>query len=187
VDHCIATKDDARLELALPVVTALAYHIQSSYNDLLFSIQAEEEERLFGGDGDREDRVWREEERMDKELVISEMLKLAVNLDYADEIGRRKMFTLVRESSFGFARSLLMRFPLAGDMISQDSLPENLVAKCLDVLRILSANERDLIRVVVEVVHDLRDPSDPEDDVAVSRSSELFPGERNANVILTHL
>jgi hypothetical protein len=61
-------------------------------------------------------------------------------------------------------------------MISQDILPENLVARCLDVLRTLSANERDLIRVVVEVVHDLRDPSDPEDDVPVSYAIDLtFP------------
>ena len=57
----------------------------------------------------------------------------------------------------------------AGDMIGQDALPENLVARCLDVLRILSPNERDLIRVVVEVVHELRDTSDPEEDIVVSR------------------
>jgi len=50
-------------------------------------------------------------------------------------------------------------------MISQESLPENLVAKCLIVLRILSANEHDLIRVVVKVVHDLRDTSDPDDNM----------------------
>lgn len=47
-------------------------------------------------------------------------------------------------------------------MISQDCLPEGLVARCLDVLRVLSPNERDLIRVVVEVVHELRDPGEPE-------------------------
>jgi condensin complex subunit 3 len=32
------------------------------------------------------------------EFVIGEMLRLAVHLDYADEIGRRKMFALVRTS-----------------------------------------------------------------------------------------
>ena len=45
-------------------------------------------------------------------------------------------------------------------MISQDVLPEGLVARCLDVLRTLSPNERDLIRVVVEVIHTLRDPDE---------------------------
>lgn len=53
-------------------------------------------------------------------------------------------------------------------MVSQEVLPEPLVGRCLDVLRTLSANERDLIRVVVEVIHDLRDPNDPDDEVAVS-------------------
>ena len=63
-----------------------------------------------------------------------------------------------------------------GDMISQDALPENLVSRCLDVLRTLSANERDLIRVVVEVVHDLRDPSDlDEDPPPVSISNFVDP------------
>ena len=52
-------------------------------------------------------------------------------------------------------------------MIGQDALPENLVARCLDVLRILSPNERDLIRVVVEVVHELRDTSDSEEYITV--------------------
>jgi condensin complex subunit 3 len=52
-------------------------------------------------------------------------------------------------------------------MISQEVLPEPLVSRCLDVLRTLSANERDLIRVVVEVVHDLRDPADSDEENAV--------------------
>jgi condensin complex subunit 3 len=52
-------------------------------------------------------------------------------------------------------------------MISQELLPEPLIAQCLDVLRILSANERDLIRVVVEVIHDLRDTNDSDDDFPV--------------------
>ncbi len=54
-------------------------------------------------------------------------------------------------------------------MTSQNILPEGLVERCLDVLRKLSPNERDLIRVVVEVVHELRDNSD-EDDLVVSDS-----------------
>lgn len=100
-DHCVATKDNVKLESALPVVTALAFKIQSSYNELLAAIQAEEEEELLraGIEDEEEDerRAKREEEIMDKEFVIGEMLKLSVNLDYADEIGRRKMFQLVRK------------------------------------------------------------------------------------------
>lgn len=97
VQHCIATSSTERLESALPVVTALAFRIQSTYNDLLELIQAEEEDQLLGVDD--EERVNREEERCDKEFVMGEMCMLAVRLDYSDEIGRRKMFQLVRKCS----------------------------------------------------------------------------------------
>lgn len=46
---------------------------------------------------DETERLRREDARNDKESVITELLKLAVHLDYSDEIGRRKMFQLVRE------------------------------------------------------------------------------------------
>ena len=36
------------------------------------------------------------------------------------------------------------------------------MARCLDVLRVLSPNERDLIRLIVEIVHEIRDEAIPE-------------------------
>jgi condensin complex subunit 3 len=83
-------------------VTALAFRIQLGYNALLEDIQAEEERVERGEVGLDEARQRREDERMDGEFVIGEMLKLAVDLDYADEIGRRKMFQLVRKCFFFF-------------------------------------------------------------------------------------
>lgn len=185
VDHCIATKDDARLESSLPVVTALAFRIQATYNDLLQLFQQEEEDQLLRGGMDdpeeEEERARKEERRIDMEFVIGEMLKLAANLDYADEIGRRKMFQLVRESDFPSVCSyeLKQMTDRAGDMISHDVLPESLVPRCLDVLRVLSPNERDLIRVVVEVIHELRDPSEPEEESVSRLWSLLIPFPAN--------
>ncbi|EPS97881.1 hypothetical protein FOMPIDRAFT_114936 [Fomitopsis schrenkii] len=97
VDHCVAQKDDARLENVLPVVTSLAFRIQAAYNDLLELIREHEADRLLreGMEDEDEERARREEELLDGEFVIGELLRLAVNLDYADEIGRRKMFQLV--------------------------------------------------------------------------------------------
>ncbi|KAA1474990.1 ARM repeat-containing protein [Dentipellis sp. KUC8613] len=146
VDYCVTNKDNTRLENVLPVVTALAFRIQSAYNDLEEQLEADEQDRMLRGADEEDQDASKEEERMGREFVISEMLKLAVNLDYADEIGRRKMFQLIRV------------------MVAQESLPENLVARCLDVLRVLSPNERELIRIVVEVVHELRDPAETEED-----------------------
>ncbi|CAL1698734.1 unnamed protein product [Somion occarium] len=170
VDHCVATKDDVRLESALPVVTMLAFKIQEAYNDLnAFLADQTMDDFLKEGIEDEEEderRQMVEEERTDREFVIGEMLKLSVNLDYADEIGRRKMFQLVK------------------DMISEEDLPESLVARCLDVLRKLSSSERDLIRVVVEVVHDLRDRNDDEEQADPNRADdgETTFGETPATV-----
>ena len=93
VEYCVEHKDEARLEHALPVVTALAFQIQTEYNILDDELTDEQQIMLFEGTIPEE----REELRMEREFIIGEVLRLAVNLDYADEIGRRKMFSLVRE------------------------------------------------------------------------------------------
>ncbi len=82
------SKDDTSLENALPVVTALAFQIQHEYNALTI---------LMGPDAGIDDEEELELARGDGEFVVAELLKLAVNLDYADETGRRKMFALVRK------------------------------------------------------------------------------------------
>ncbi|KAG5635107.1 hypothetical protein H0H81_012436 [Sphagnurus paluster] len=163
VEHGKATKDDTRLEAALPVVTELAFRIQAAYNKLVEDIFAERDQRLLGSLTDDDIQKF-EDARLEQESVIGELLRMAVNLDYSDEIGRRKMFQLVR------------------DMLSREELPESLLSKCLDVLRELSAGERDLIRVVVEIIHDLRDPGDDDDEEDPTRDpdSEAAYGETPA-------
>ncbi|KAI0363430.1 ARM repeat-containing protein [Pilatotrama ljubarskyi] len=143
IDKCIAKDDTHKIDTTLPVVTALAFRIQDAYNALVAHVEEDAARALTMLSHDEDERARREEARLDQEFAIGEMLRLALNLDYGDEIGRRKMFQLVR------------------GMLSQDVLPEALLARCLDVLRVLSPSERDLIRVVVEVVHELRDPADP--------------------------
>jgi condensin complex subunit 3 len=49
-------------------------------------------------------------------------------------------------------------------MLGKYNLPETLLAPCLDVMRSLSSSERDLIRIVVETVHELRSSVDTDDD-----------------------
>ena len=101
VEHCKDTKEEARLEAALPVVTAMAFRIQEAYNGLMGSLRTVEEEKLMR-DFDEQEQTKVDEELHEKEFIIGEMLKLAVNLDYSDEIGRRKMFQLVRGSISSF-------------------------------------------------------------------------------------
>lgn len=66
-----------------PVVTALAYHLQSEWTQLVVSLEADERNDEREGSG---------------EFVVGELVGVAVNLDYGDEIGRRKMFELMRAS-----------------------------------------------------------------------------------------
>lgn len=56
-------------------------------------------------------------------------------------------------------------------MLSHNCLPDSLVTCCLDVLRTLSPGERDLIRVVVEVIQELRDPGGSDAEEEMVRSS----------------
>lgn len=48
-------------------------------------------------------------------------------------------------------------------MLSQEDLPESLVVPCLEILRILTPSEKELIRIVVEIVVELRDATDEEE------------------------
>ncbi|KAF8342823.1 nuclear condensing complex subunit [Cantharellus anzutake] len=153
VDYCKSNKDETSLENALPVVTALAFRIQHEYNALT---------TLVGPDAGINDEDELEMARGDKEFIVAELLKLAVNLDYADETGRRKMFALVR------------------DMASADSLPEGLITRCLDVLRVLSSSERDLFLMIVEIVHELRDTVKGPDETIRDREEVMEDGERSA-------
>ena len=91
VEHCKATQDDTRLEATLPVVTSVAFDIEKSYKSL-GDMCSEDTSNM-----DEAERIRREDIIFDKEFIITELLKLAVHLDYSDEIGRRKMFQLVRE------------------------------------------------------------------------------------------
>ena len=53
-------------------------------------------------------------------------------------------------------------------MISQPNLPQTLVPRCLDVLTKISDGERDLIRVIVDVITELRQ-GEWDEEVGVAR------------------
>lgn len=100
VDHCIKNNNETLLESAsLPVVTAFAFHIQEAYNRLLDVLQRIDAAKLVAASLDGyadEDAL--EEELAKKEVVLGELLRMALKLDYGDEIGRRKVFSVVSES-----------------------------------------------------------------------------------------
>ncbi|KAJ7917694.1 nuclear condensing complex subunit [Mycena leptocephala] len=138
LERCLVQAREDRLESAsLPVVTAFAFHMQEAYNQLLAALDDGEVARALSGEDEVTDDV--EEELAKREVVLGELLRMAVKLDYMDEIGRRKVYTVTR------------------DMLAHPQLPPGLIERCLDVLKEIMPTERELIRVVVEIVMDLRE------------------------------
>ncbi|GAA6000576.1 hypothetical protein JCM10207_004558 [Rhodosporidiobolus poonsookiae] len=130
----LRTSNSPALPDVEPVVTALSYFIQAEWTQLVVLLEAQERD---------------EEKEARAEFVVGELVGIAVHLDYGDEIGRRKMFELMRE------------------MLQHSSLPPSLIPKCLDVL-LKGTSERDFMRIVVEIVQSLR-----RDSHLVTSDSEL--------------
>ncbi|KAG6889138.1 hypothetical protein C0995_003498 [Termitomyces sp. Mi166 len=150
LEHCLSEKNEARLEAAsLPVVTAFAFLLQDSYNALLNVLQDMENSAFLNlGEPEAEEEAEkREEELAKKEVILGELLRMSLKLDFMDEIGRRKVFTVVK------------------DMIAHPELPPGLINPCLDVLKEILPTERELIRVVVEIIVDLREDDHDINDV----------------------
>ncbi|GBE88890.1 hypothetical protein SCP_1402980 [Sparassis crispa] len=163
ITYCLDHDAEKYLEnTGLPVVTALAFYLQEACNELLDAIEeltearmAAESEGADGTEDEDEDLDRKEDAVLECGFVVGEMLRLAARSDFTDEIGRRKVFAVVRE------------------MLTHELLPENLMEPCLDVLKETTAGERELIRIVVEMVHELRDGIGGEDNVLdqISRSN----------------
>lgn len=64
-------------------------------------------------------------------------------------------------------------------MISQPTLPETLIARCLDVLLKLSADQRDFMRIIVEIVQDLRDEEASDEEASEGEDGD---GEEDEEV-----
>lgn len=87
VEHCKNKKDDTSLDRALPDVVTVAFLIQETFNALL------DDEVDLNEDRDGNDR----RQNPNEIITVSELLRLAVHLDYSDEIGRRKTLALISE------------------------------------------------------------------------------------------
>ncbi|TRM63723.1 nuclear condensing complex subunit [Schizophyllum amplum] len=136
IEECAANDKADMLEAAsVPVVTAFAFLLQEHYNTMLQHIQAAE--TAHGASEEEEEEL--EEEVAKSEVILAELLRITKKLDYMDEIGRRKVFSVVK------------------DMLAHPQLPPGLINHCLDVMLVIMDSERDLIRIVVEIIIDLRD------------------------------
>ncbi|KAI9477970.1 MAG: nuclear condensing complex subunit [Benjaminiella poitrasii] len=73
------------------------------------------------------------------EFILSQLLEISLCLDYADEVGRRNMHELLR--------SILKMHELVDDHLE----------RVLKVFRIISIDERDFTRSIIEVISDIQE------------------------------
>ena len=149
-------KYEALIEEKMPEVTKLAFIIQRYTNDLIDRLRS-----INAGDG-----VEGHEDAVEQEFIVEQLLHIARTLDYTDEVGRRKMFALLRET------------------LAIAELPEEATKLVIEVLRMLcggdSVGEREFCGVVLEAVAEVHDtivvdeplPED-EDESFHSAHSEL--------------
>ncbi|KAK5997426.1 Condensin complex subunit 3 [Cladobotryum mycophilum] len=154
---------ESLVEEKLPEVTKLAFYLERYLKVLVDSLQkvaqnnAEEEE---------------EADTVEQEFIIEQLLHIALTLDYSDEVGRRKMFTLLRQS------------------LAIPELPDEVTKLTLEVLRYICApdasGEREFCSVVLESVADVHDtivdelPGDDPEESFHSARSEVSRGSTPA-------
>ncbi|EDO18647.1 hypothetical protein Kpol_1055p3 [Vanderwaltozyma polyspora DSM 70294] len=78
-------------------------------------------------------------EKSHLDFIVEQILIISKGYDFSDEIGRRSMLTIIR------------------NMLGITSLTEPSIKSGLDVLKILSINERDFVSMSIEIINDIRD------------------------------
>lgn len=149
-DFCRVEHDgkyDSLADEKMPEVIALAHYLQKYLNELLERKKTAKE----SGEANDEDSV-------EQEFVVEQLLHIAITLDYSDEVGRRKMFSLLRES------------------LAIPELPEDTTKLVVETLRCvcgpdLSA-EAEFCSVVLEAIAEVHDTIVTEDSF-VSAKSEI--------------
>lgn len=137
-------KYQAMIEEKMPEVTRLGFHLQKHINELLIKVQNANET-------DTDEKL---AEQAEQEFIVEQLLYIAQTLDYTDEIGRRKMFSLLRHA------------------LSMADLPEECTRLSVEALRLVcnpdAAGEREFTSVVLEAIAEVHDniasDDDPEDE-----------------------
>ncbi|TVY29118.1 Condensin complex subunit [Lachnellula hyalina] len=128
-------KYEALIEEKMPEVTKLAYYLHRYTAVLVEAI------KRIAAQEPTEDVE--EEDTVEQEFIVEQLLHIAQTLDYSDEVGRRKMFALLRQS------------------LSIPDLPEEVTKLTIDALRGIcaadAAGEREFCSIVLEAVADVHD------------------------------
>ncbi|KAK5111333.1 hypothetical protein LTR62_005173 [Meristemomyces frigidus] len=152
---------DGMIEDKLPEVTQFGVLLEREIRRLVQSVQL----APLGEDEEAE------EECVGREFVVEQMLHMAKTFDYSDEVGRRKMFGLLREA------------------LANPELPEEATHLVIDVLRLVCGvdrrGEQEFCRVVVEAAGEVHDViMDDEDETAASDESSVDASFHSATEVI---
>lgn len=156
-DYCRQQGDEKYemlVEEKMPEVTKLAFFLQRYTNNLVDTLRR----NYARYEGDEE------EETVEQEFIVEQLLHIAKTLDYSDEVGRRKMFTLLRET------------------LAIAELPDEITKLSVDVLRDLcgteTSGEREFCGVVLEAVAEVHDAI-AADELVGDNENESFHSARS--------
>ncbi|SMQ53563.1 unnamed protein product [Zymoseptoria tritici ST99CH_3D7] len=157
---------ETMVEEKLPEVTRFGFLLEREIKRLI-----ETTINTFSEEEDLDD-----EELAHREFVVEQMLHTAITFDYSDEVGRRKMFGLMRES------------------LALPDLPEEVTRLVVEVLRLVcgedAKGEREFCGVVLEAIAEVHDTIMGEGDDADSTSESFhsatsnFDGEDDDTIIV---
>ncbi|KAJ6256692.1 hypothetical protein Dda_8558 [Drechslerella dactyloides] len=143
-DYCRdpASPNDHHIDEKMPEVTHLAFIIQKNINLLINSPAGVPVNPVRGGG---RTSTGGPKDSAEVEFIVEQLLLIALKADYGDEIGRRKMFALLRES------------------LAIVDLPEGTVSRIIEVMRKVSGGEREFCSVTLEIIAEVHDTITPED------------------------
>ncbi|KAL4782785.1 nuclear condensing complex subunit [Aspergillus varians] len=140
-------KYDRLADEKIPVVTAFAMYLHKYMTELL------QRKKLTKDATDVND-----DETVEIEFIVEQLLHIAITLDYSDEVGRRKMFSLLREA------------------LAVPELPQESTKLTIETLRCVcgpaAAAESEFCSVVLEAIAEVHDTIITEDSF-VSAKSEI--------------
>lgn len=116
----LSNTQDERLDALLPEVTRHVFNLEHYYNLYQDSLDA----------GEPTDHY---------EFILDQLLDISLGLDYADEMGRRKMFE--------FTRNIMRSYTFSDAHL----------AKIVKLFRLISIDEKDFTRSIIEIISDIQD------------------------------
>ena len=138
-------KYDRLVDEKMPEVTALAFYLEQASSDYLQRMRVSKEKGELN-----------EEDTMEQEFVVEQLLHIAITLDYSDEVGRRKMFSLLRE------------------LLAFSELPEEWTKLTVEALRCVCGpdltGENEFCSVVLEAIAEVHDNVSADDSFASAKS-----------------